>query len=543
MWDSIDDIQKRREIRYGNNIYVLFRALLHLRRFWGQDSLWSAVAKGFNTSGSVVRATAEALTEARRAQRVKKSRDVSDTARAADEWIDFVDSQPKGLRVLSDPEVYKVAEAFFKEQEKKHLNAARVPTDPRRSQAHLAAQYIQAAQMKEDEEVSPPLSPRLFSPLLPPEPMSTVKQEQREEVKGVNPPRGPRKRAASPALLLERSPKQRKFSMDERAPPTGPAAERQRPVPQSYRPQYDAEPRRASRQEDSGHVETSASRKSYSSSEDIILLKARIASLEKELAEAKEKANSQPHSHANATQAQQPASQAVVVATKPLDETVSSLQSDMATVTNVVGTMMESMHVIVDSLNLLRDDITGLSGQQKELASAVAGVTSAATKEGSVAAITNGVSDGREIEKLLGPIQTLVEGLATLRQEVAELKKQPPSQQPPSGSTATLEALLHQQTAHIAKLSTQVNALQSRMQAQQALFTTPPQTLRQAFALAQLDLKKHKTVIEGFYSSMGHNASRHTMEQTANLLGAIQHGLGVIRESGLVGYGQGREAD
>lgn len=159
LWDSVDDASKRREIRYGNNIAVLFRTLLACKRFWGQDSLWAAVARGFNTSPTIVRVTADILTNARRAQRSKPAREVSETARAADDWIDFLDSVGPYQRVLSDPEVYKVADAFLKSQEKKLVNAARVPLGPAnpRYSLHLNTRALT------EEKKSP-------SPRLPPTP-------------------------------------------------------------------------------------------------------------------------------------------------------------------------------------------------------------------------------------------------------------------------------------------------------------------------------------------------------------------------------------
>jgi hypothetical protein len=129
LWDDIDDASKKREIRYGNNICVLFRVLLHCKTFYNHSSLWSAIGKGFNTSPTVVRQTAEILTEARRLQRDKPSKDVSETARAADDWIEFLDN--RGLQPTRFPAepaiVYKAAEEFFRSQEKKLLNAAHVP--------------------------------------------------------------------------------------------------------------------------------------------------------------------------------------------------------------------------------------------------------------------------------------------------------------------------------------------------------------------------------------------------------------------------------
>ncbi|KAL2268410.1 hypothetical protein VTJ83DRAFT_3256 [Remersonia thermophila] len=135
-WDDVDDANKEREIRYGNNICVLFRVLLHLGDFYNDRNLWQAVGEGFDTSATVVRETADILTKARRLQRNKRSKDVSDTARAADDWIDFLDNRrSRSARSSFDDasSVFEAAEAFFRSLDKKLLNASHVPVGHRPS--------------------------------------------------------------------------------------------------------------------------------------------------------------------------------------------------------------------------------------------------------------------------------------------------------------------------------------------------------------------------------------------------------------------------
>ncbi|KAG7294020.1 hypothetical protein NEMBOFW57_004081 [Staphylotrichum longicolle] len=427
MWDVLDDPSKRREIRYGNNIYVLFRALLHCRRYYGQESLWQAVARGFNTSGTIVRVTAGILTEARRAQRGKPSKDVSDTARAADDWIEFLDSWDPHTRPLPTTELYSTADAFFKDQGKRLINAARAiaPATPQEARNTSTAR---------------------------PQPSPLSSSSSRKE-----PPTGPRQIAV----------------------------------------------------------------------DDPSALQARIASLEKELAATKGKLAGPPTPTSTTTH---PPSQ--------LREDIGGLKKDMATVTNVVGTMMESMHAIVDSLNSLQDEVAAFSTEPKNPP-------------------TQPEHAAPDLSTVLSPLETLTATVNTLRTEVSQLRAQPPTT-PAIGptnngvtttDTTALQTLLHAQTARIDKLSHQLTQLQTTQtqilrrsnspstaaagaaagglqQQPQQQQQPQPQTLRQAMAAAERDLRHHLAAVQHLYHRPGGaEVSRAVTEKTADFLAVLEMGV------------------
>ena len=590
MWDVLDDPGKRREIRYGNNICVLFRALLHCRRFYGQDTLWQAVARGFNTSSTIARVTAEILTEARRVQRDKPSKDVSDTARAADDWIEFLDSWDPHTRPLPTSELYSAADAFFKDQGKRLLNAARVPINGR-SSFSVGRQPPRGA----SDEAN--LSPRL--PTSP-----SVKYENHRELADRHwPAHHSRKRSPSPPRD-DRSPKSRRYNSDSRqqsriepdrhgaldqlptiqatksprrldhpqlnqpsqpSQPVRPAsyasapekrveasnapAQSTRPelhisqpsaqsktaqVPQSpAKPGWPEQPMpqasAPARTQEAHNASTSAARPQpapqssalprkeevpsdprQAAVDDRSALQARIASLEKELAVTKGKLGAPP---TPTTATTHPPSQ--------LREDIGGLKRDMATVTNVVGTMMESMHAIVDSLNSLQDEVVALSSEPK---------TPSAQPQPTIP----------DLSTVLSPLQTLTTTVNTLRAEVSQLKAQPPATDSTNNITTTtdttaLQTLLHAQTTRIDKLSHQLSQLQATQAqilrrshspttgaATSGVGQQPhaqPQTLRQAMAAAERDMRHHLATVQHLYHRPGGaEVSRALTEKTADFL-------------------------
>ncbi|KAK4246588.1 hypothetical protein C7999DRAFT_42009 [Corynascus novoguineensis] len=577
MWDSIDDPSKRREIRYGNNIYVLFRALLHCRKFYGQDSLWVAIGRGFNTSPTIVRVTAEILTEARRAQRNKPSKDTPDTARAADEWIDFLDSFDPRNRGLSDPEVYKVTDAFFKEQDKRHLNAAGVPVNSRQRPLYIFNGGRPPAGDSFDG-ANPPIRGsgmplKLESPresdrhrALPferkrsgsPEPSSASKSRRvsydtrrprleserhgaLDELPNIqptqSPPRQDQSRPAPPAQpaqatqsVAQQTTPQQKLN-GSNAPGLSARAAQVAPQP-TTQAQIDAAPIKMqsaqslfSKEHDtrpppSGPKEQAVLKTSASSNiDDASALRARIASLEKQLAEAKIKLAS-------------PASAPDTSLPNQLGEDMVALKKEMATATNAVSTIMESMHDIVDNLQAMQGEIATLSTEQRDLKTNISELTTSSN---------DGTKDPKfdlkfDLNTILQPLQELNSKVDSLRTEVSELKKaQPtpstdPSSQPNGNDTKQLEALLQSQAARLDKLSQQMATLQ---QAQQQPSPQPPlsgqpqqqqqpQSLRQAMAAAERDIRQHLATVQTFYHrDGGTGANRAVTERTADLLATL----------------------
>ena len=529
MWDAVDDPHKRREIRYGNNIYVLFRALLHCQRFYGQDSLWTAIARGFNTSSTIVRVTAKILTDARRAQRNKPSKDVSDTARAADDWIDFLDGRdPHRRMVAHDPDVHTVAEAFFKDQGKRLLNAARVPVNGRPS-FNIAR--------------SPPRAPAgelNLSPRMPPSPF--VKMESpREPADVYRPGPFPRKRSASPSRG-DRSPKARRYDTDGHRPRAEPerngaldelptirstrsprrlshsqsahpathpalgAPETLQAQPAQVPYQLGAPQRREAAPAQVGQppsqpgsaapaagpqpvASTAGREEARRASDDRTALQARIAALEQELAATQNK---------------------LIAPATDISQDLTGLQTDMATVTNVISTMMESMHQIVDSLNSLQDEVSALTTQQKTL-----------------------------LPPNPTPTDTNLE--AALHQSLTTLLPTPlPTYLPihPPDLTS-LESRLDKLTTLLTR-SPPRSLTPQQQQAQQVHLQ--PQTLRQAMTLAERDLKHHLATVQHFYHANGSaGMSRQVTERTADFLGVLEEGVKVCQagNNGNVNLGGG----
>ncbi|KAL2174837.1 uncharacterized protein P884DRAFT_207614 [Thermothelomyces heterothallicus CBS 202.75] len=564
MWDSIEDPSKRREIRYGNNIYVLFRALLHCKRFYGQDSLWVAIARGFNTSPTIVRVAAEILTQARREQRSKPIKDIPDTARAADEWIDFLDSYDPRLRSLSDPEVYNVSEAFFKAQEKKHLNAARVPTNPRQRPLYITnvdrrspersldgggapiqSPPVQLENLRESDRHrgrSPPLRRKRSAspeegvssksrrtdfdtrrdPRLEPE-----KHGALDKLPTIQPTRSPPRvnqpRAAQPARPVE--PVQPVQSTPHPAGPEGnkplaksPGLSARVPqvVPQQTTPANSGvapgEPARSKLSSQPVSQTPSSIRKEESSPkapappdvDDASALKARIVSLEKQLEEAKSKQTKPTPVLSSPLPSQ-------------LGEDMVALKKEMATATNAVSTIMESMHDIVDNLQSLQGEISALVAEQKDLKT---------TLPQSISSSTDGTKNPSfDLNAILQPLQNLDNTVNALRAEVSELKRNQAALSAPTSQTTgndakQLETLLQSHTARLDKLSQQMAALQQAQQ-QQAQRHSPqpqgqPQNLRQAMAAAERDLKHHLATVQTLYHRGG--AGRAVTDRTADLL-------------------------
>ncbi|SPQ24556.1 8dea7b2b-5de9-436f-b87e-148033f3ac2f [Thermothielavioides terrestris] len=510
MWDAIEDSQKRREIRYGNNIYVLFRALLYCRDFYGQDSLWAAIAKGFNTNATVVRTTVDILTEARRAQRNKPSKDVSETARAVDDWIDFLDGLESHPSVLSDLTVFKAAEAFFKTQEKKVVNAARVPTNPHQTLHVNTSRFLPRGAASEENR----------SPRWPPSP--SIKLESSGSAAD-----------SHSTLQLETDPRGKANATNHPGSRLQEALDGGVAIPNTNSPGRQLNPPGL-------HHSLCLSPR----------LK-RIASLEKQLAETKSKLSVAPRPDSAATASNGPAA----AFPGELGEVIGGLKKDMATVTNVISTMMESMHDIVDSLNSLQDEVSGLATQQKELVAAAPSAGS--NNQQQQAASPN-------LDTVLQPLQALAGTVNLLRDDVSALKNQvqattsaTPSAPPPEDSTV-LKTLLQEQTSRIDTLVSQMSALQSQItrqqeqqqqqRQQQQQTTTPtgppqqqqpqpqpqpqPQTLRQAMAAAERDLKAHLAAVQRFYHQLasgrgGAGASRAATERTAEFLALLTEGVRV----------------
>lgn len=82
------------QIRYGNNITVLFRACYRLSRFYGTSGFWPAVAQGWSVSPRGIEDVVDRFVRARRIYRksVQRYDFHSGATIAADTWMRFIDT-------------------------------------------------------------------------------------------------------------------------------------------------------------------------------------------------------------------------------------------------------------------------------------------------------------------------------------------------------------------------------------------------------------------------------------------------------------------
>jgi chromosome segregation ATPase len=199
-----------------------------------------------------------------------------------------------------------------------------------------------------------------------------------------------------------------------------------------------------------------------------------------------------------------------------LREDIAALKKEMATNTNAVSTMMESMHDLVDGFSSLQDEISalsthihqakdlvastsGISTQQKDFVANVSATISSlstqyndlatsvltslsslsedykdlttslsvlAKQQNDLADIVAQLSDNnnsggkQNIDTLLQPLQALTKTVTALQAEIADLKNnQTPAPQPTTTGTNNLETLLHAQNTRIDKLFQELTSL------------------------------------------------------------------------------------
>lgn len=133
-----DNEFRLQEVRYGNNIAILFKACYHLRQYYDARDFWPAIARGFGASADVVRNMVELFSEARSIFR-RNNPDEEDFTRsganiAADRWLDFLANRRRDSHVgwetrdsqASSSEIFEHARAFYKNSEGKQVALAKV---------------------------------------------------------------------------------------------------------------------------------------------------------------------------------------------------------------------------------------------------------------------------------------------------------------------------------------------------------------------------------------------------------------------------------
>ncbi|KAJ4410642.1 hypothetical protein N0V85_003928 [Neurospora sp. IMI 360204] len=131
------DQHAKQGLKYGNNVFVLFKALLYCGKYWGQESFWGAIARGFSAKPVYVEELTYMLMEARKIK-IQRTRSLghhhnSEVTRAVDEWMAFLDAHGPDLekvlrnRAVTDPRVYADADSFFKSMKGKNVNSNGIP--------------------------------------------------------------------------------------------------------------------------------------------------------------------------------------------------------------------------------------------------------------------------------------------------------------------------------------------------------------------------------------------------------------------------------
>ncbi|KAK0630444.1 hypothetical protein B0T17DRAFT_528448 [Bombardia bombarda] len=430
---GIASSERRREIKYGNNIAVIVGAFLRFSEiYFGQDDYWNAIASGFQTSAaSCIRSTTSLLIKARKIRRSQPNCPVTDLTLDFDAFIDEILLGPKTYRPKeTDPRLYTVAADYYRRCEGLLRNAAGIGGDGEATSSsrpapripNNAAVHKPPNTVKTEAEVDPAdrgqnlhltrkRSPSPFSP----NHGSSPKRPFRIDIAEHAPASFERQRLSpeenthtaqpqhlSPHIstlgLLTRG---SSFDIQQGAeePKDGVELGHGQRSPQHPPPQLSiltkfgpSEGCQASQHTTSGG---SCDPSHQLLNEDNALLRNKLAELEKKLAEKETETTS-----GNQIQA--------VIEVRKFEDGIGCIRSDMTDVMGIMGSIMDSMQPIADHLVDLKGDIDGLELKQKGLSSAI--------------------SDNRLVEAAMGPIQgtiqTVVESVQLLGHDLSGLKAQ-----------------------------------------------------------------------------------------------------------------------
>lgn len=93
---------KLREVRYGNNVTLLFRVCFWCSKYYGHPQFWPAIARGFSASPEIVESMVDTLVRARTTYQMMHSAERyafrSGATKAADYWISFLGRTPDPYR-------------------------------------------------------------------------------------------------------------------------------------------------------------------------------------------------------------------------------------------------------------------------------------------------------------------------------------------------------------------------------------------------------------------------------------------------------------
>ncbi|KAK3346615.1 hypothetical protein B0T25DRAFT_552431 [Lasiosphaeria hispida] len=458
---------KKREVKYGNNVTVLFEVLSHIRDFYHpeQEWFWQALCqpKGFNTNIQLMQDMVNILTEARRVFRRKGSRDKYNTALAADRWIDFLDNR-KVPAVEDATAAHHEALYKFRKLERTMVNSANIPLD-------ISVRGLNHFNTWRPGSDPSPTNKSLRG--LPP-----LKTETADRAWDGVPrePRSARKRSPSP-FSSDQSPRLKKSHH-------GSGPQPQLPITQQQSPQQPKlpTPTHTIRRQSIPNTPIIALQLQRKNSDEISDPSRQL--LEEDHAMLRSRVST-PNTKTQLVETSgQPNSAAAI---DGLASDVRGVREEVKSMESILGNVVESMHHVADHLHDLN------------------------TKQ--------------DITALLQPIQALDGNVAALRGEVSDLKIQAQQQQKQQAAelNSDLQRLFMEQNIHINKLAGEVSRMQGQLGSSGSKPT--PQNLRQAMAAAEQDLMKHRDAIQTFYHEMSGTSSRAVTEDTADFLLTLEQGL------------------
>ncbi|KAM7191708.1 hypothetical protein V8F20_009185 [Naviculisporaceae sp. PSN 640] len=445
---------KKREVKYGNNIAVLFKALYHCRQFYGCRRFWGAVAVGWKASGGMVEAVARILTKARRAYRdgPGRARDACQTARAVDQWIDYLDSCPVNQQVHpnldpSDLDLLRsIAKDFYAQFRHKMVNAARIPKSP-------MGQRSSNSQSALPDKPPVPTEPSAFRRARLPERPPPVHTEAQGYDRN-DPVQSSRKRSRSPSTDENRRAKR----PHQTTPDT---TRREEHAQQDYRHQQSdsaqSEPRPPISREDTFHIRGSALKEAESKRTDI---GASPAPTNESHTTFKYSTTSE-----DLIMERQAATAAVVM---QLQQSNNEIKADLASFKGLMENLTDSVAMIVDHVESLRKDVTELKQQGED-----DGLRSECL-----------VKLETLVQKAAGDVMCLkgdVMGLKTISE--ARTQKQEEYQQQDQAKTATNLELMQEMRSSIKTMADEISEL--KFQQKQAPPPVPPVQLDDIKALME----------------------------------------------------------
>ncbi|KAK3940001.1 hypothetical protein QBC46DRAFT_386418 [Diplogelasinospora grovesii] len=488
------DVDKKREVKYGNNIAVLFGAMIECRRYFDHPEFWNAIARGFNTKQEIVRVTANILTEARIVHRKPDQQTsgwTSDTVRAADAWIEYLDKQWQPTLAIFRPtdgaDLRRIADSFFAKMPGKMVNAANIPDHDGRPIRIEASTYRPAAVGEANGGRG------LGVPALPPPGAAVTEPAVTSRLV--------RKRSASPVISSD-IPEAKRVQHDHPSEQSRSREELQQQEPQQKPQEIQQGFTQKQQQQSQPQHEPDKASEAGSLQPSNPIQKAQQAqslpSDEKSIDQDAETAGppvgkpvEELTDGALRNRVGRMAKRLAVMETKPenADAVTREIKSDMKTlkdelsvIKSGISDVVESLHLFADQSRLLGEEMAGLRRQHD------AAATTAATAAAATAASPQPLERETEEQKKL--IDSLTQEVAQLKARIAATAAAPKQPPPPP---------------------------------------PPPTNLRQAMAAAEEDMKRHLATVERFSERLDGSRNRAATETVADLLLTLHEGVRIAQ--------------